>query len=65
MIGLAQVDVEHLLSAGFLASGRGLRRDKYDINPLQELRAIYLQYPTPWCFGIRVQTAQTSRRVLS
>jgi hypothetical protein len=65
MIGFAQVGVEHLLPAGFHLSSRGRRPDKYGTNLLHKLRTVYLQHPTPWCFGIHAQEAQTARRVLS
>ncbi len=63
MIRIAEVGVEHLLSAGPLAAGRGFDRHKYGIDRLHKLRVLYFQYPTPLCFGIDAQKSQAMCRL--
>jgi hypothetical protein len=60
VIGIAEVGVEHLLSAGLLAASRGLDRDKYGIDHFHKLRVLYFQYPTPLCLGIDAQESQAT-----
>lgn len=62
MIGFAEVGVEHLLGAGFLASGSRLGSDKYGMDLTHQLGIIDLQNPAPRRLGIRVEKAQTALR---
>ena len=65
VIGVTQVGVEHLLSAGLLTAGRGFDRDKYGTDFLHKLGVLHFYNPTPLRFDIHMQEAQTPRRVLS
>src|SRR5580765_2655549 len=64
VVGLAQVGVQHLLSAGVPAAGTGLDGDKCGTDLLYELRVPHPQDPTPLCLGIHAQETQAARRVL-
>src|SRR5580698_8720447 len=65
VIGLAQVGVEQLLSTRLLAAGSRLDGDKHGTDRFHEFRVLHSQHPTPGRLSIRMQKAQTARRVVS